>query len=343
MIYVYMILFAIIFMIGMFALYIIFSEYKPAPIEEADIIRNTRDENVEELKTITTFNLGYCSLDKDQDFFLEGGQSSRTLSKEKTFDNLISIEEYLKDLNHDFYFLQEVDTHGKRSANTNQLEHLTSGLNKYNISFAYNYRAKWVPVPWTHPMGSAYSGLVTLSKKEILSSTRISLEGQEVFPNSLFYPKRCMVVNKVQMTRNKVLYLINIHLSAYDKGGMYRSKQIRHILKYITNLYNSKTNYVIVGGDFNLLLDKSKYTDNLPAWVDLLPDELYDSEFRVVFDKKVNTVRSQEQPYKKGRNFETIIDGFIVSPNITVSKIETHDLGYKYTDHNPVTLSFKLK
>lgn len=341
--YVYAVLSVLVLGIGLFGLYIIFSEYKPAPIEEADVIRNTRDSKLDDLKTITTFNLGYCSLDKDQDFFLEGGASSRTISKEKTFDNLISIESYLKSLDSDFYFLQEVDTHGKRSANTNQVEHLASGLNKYNLTFAYNYRAKWVPLPWTHPMGSAYSGLLSLSKIPFLNSTRIALEGQETFPKSLFYPKRCMVVNEVQVTRNKKLYLINIHLSAYDLNAMYRSKQIAHILKYIKNVYNNKENYIIVGGDFNLLLDKSIYSKDMPSWVGVLPEELYASEFRVVFDKNINTVRSENQPYVKGENFETIIDGFIVSPNITVSKIEGVDLGYRHTDHNPVTLSFRLK
>jgi len=343
MIYVYILLSTVILGIGLFALYIIFSEFKPAPIEEAELIRNTRDSDLDVQKTITTFNLGYCSLDKDQDFFLEGGTSSRTISREKTFDNLITIEEHLKAFDSDFYFLQEVDTHGKRSANTNQVEHLASGLRNYNLSFAYNYKTKWVPIPWTHPMGSAFSGLLTLSKKPFLNTTRISLDGQENFPKSLFFPKRCMVVNEVQITRNKRLYLINIHLSAYDKDAMFRSKQIAHILKYITNVYNNKENYIIVGGDFNLLLDKSAYSDNMPSWVGTLPKELYDSEFRVIFDKKVNTVRSEDQPYVKGRNFETIIDGFIISPNITVSKIEAHDLGFKNTDHNPVTLSFRLK
>lgn len=343
MIYVLIPIIAILVIFGLFLVYIIITEYKPSPIEESEMIRNTREESLEDLKTITTWNLGYCSLDKDQDFFLEGGSSSRTLSKEKTFDNLISMEDFLKDLDSDFYFLQEVDVKGVRSANVDQLEHLTSGLNKYNVTFAYNYKAKWIPLPLMKPMGSAFSGLVSLSKLPIHQSTRISLEGQEVFPKSLFYPKRCMMVNDVQISKNKKLYFINVHLSAYDKDGEYRSKQIAHILKYITNLYNNKENYIIVGGDFNLLLDKSIYNNDMPDWVGTLPEELYESEFRVVFDKKVNTVRSEEQAYVKGVNFETIIDGFIVSPNITVSEIKTHDLGYEHTDHNPVTLSFRLK
>lgn len=328
--------------IGMFALYIIFTEYKPSPIEDAEKIRNSRDQQLNELMRVTTFNVGYFSLDKDQDFFLEGGKSSRTVSKEKTFDNLLSIEEYLKELNSDFYVFQEVDIAGRRSANINQVEHLASGLINYNVTFAYNYRAKWIPVPWTHPMGSAYSGLLTLSKKPIQNATRLSLEGQEVFPKSLFYPKRCMVINEINLSNRKKLYLINIHLSAYDKNGMYRSKQIQHIIRYITNLYN-ENNYIIVGGDYNLLLDKENYKEDMPSWVGVLPEIVYESAFSVVFDPTENTVRSQNQPYVKGENFETIIDGFIVSPNLEVVKVETHSLGFKYSDHNPVTLSFKIK
>jgi len=343
MIYVLMPLFALLLGIGLFTLYIIASEFKPAPIEETEKIRNNRDFKFEEIKTITTFNIGYCSLDKDQDFFLEGGTNDKRISRDEIFDNLLSITGIIKDLNSDFVLLQEVDTHGSRSANINQVEHITTEMHKYNLFFAYNYRAKFVPIPLLHPMGSAHSGLLTLSKKEFLNSTRISLDGQEEFPKSLFYPKRCMVVNEFQINRNKKLYLINVHLSAYDKGGMYRSKQIAHILKYINNLYNEKENYIIVGGDFNLLLDKKKYQEGMPEWVNMLPEELYASNFRVVFDPKVNSVRGEDMPYVKGRSFETIIDGFIISPNLTVSNIKTHDFGFEYTDHNPVTLSFKLK
>jgi len=329
--------------IAIFFLYLTLTEYKPLPTEPAERLRNTRDSELGDIKTITTFNLGYCSLDKEQDFFLEGGHNGKTISKERTFDNLISLTSVLEDLKSDFYLLQEVDTHGTRSANVNQVEHISSELNEYNISYAYNYKAKWVPIPISHPMGSAYSGLMTLSKKPYIKNTRYSLEGQEVFPKSLFFLKRCMVVNEIQIKKSKKLYIINIHLSAYDKEGQYRSKQIAHIMRFIEELYDPKENYIIVGGDFNLLLDQKKFSGDMPDWVGTLPQSVYDSKFRVIFDSKINTVRSEDQPYVKGENFEIVIDGFLVSPNITVSNIKTHDYGFEHTDHNPVTLSFKLK
>ena len=38
-----------------------------------------------------------------------------------------------------------------------------------------------------------------------------------------------------------------------------------------------------------------------------------------------------------------MIDGFVVSDNIKVKNIETLDLGFIYSDHNPVAMEFVLK
>ena len=342
MIYVLVPLISIFMGMALFFVYLALTEYKPDPIEESERLRNSRDEELQSEVTVTTLNMGYCSLDKDQDFFLEGGSGSSTSSKEKTFDNLITLTDYMKELDSDFYLLQEVDVRGKRSGNINQVEHITSEMNQYNLFFAYNYRAKWVPLPVFRPMGSAYSGLLNLSKKQFAKSTRIALDGQELFPKSLFFPKRAMVINEFKLANKKTLYLINVHLSAYDKDGMFRSRQIAHIQNFITELYDGKKNYVVVGGDFNLLLDSTRYKEDMPEWVSTLPEELLKSKFNVVFDPETNTVRSDDRPYTKGINFETIIDGFIVSPNVKNVKVKTHDLGFENTDHNPVTLTFTL-
>ena len=38
-----------------------------------------------------------------------------------------------------------------------------------------------------------------------------------------------------------------------------------------------------------------------------------------------------------------MIDGFIVSDNIEIINCETLDYGFKYSDHNPVLMKFKLR
>jgi hypothetical protein len=39
-----------------------------------------------------------------------------------------------------------------------------------------------------------------------------------------------------------------------------------------------------------------------------------------------------------GENYVTTIDGFVVSPNVAVESVRGFDLGFEYTDHQPVRL-----
>ena len=63
-------------------------------------------------------------------------------------------------------------------------------------------------------------------------------------------------------------------------------------------------------------------------------------------DPDVHTFRSLDRPYS-GADKDTfqyyVIDGFIVSSNIEVQSVETRDLGFVNTDHNPVLMECVLK
>jgi hypothetical protein len=37
-----------------------------------------------------------------------------------------------------------------------------------------------------------------------------------------------------------------------------------------------------------------------------------------------------------------VIDGFLVSPNVTVLEVRTADLGFRFSDHQPVTVRLRL-
>ena len=56
----------------------------------------------------------------------------------------------------------------------------------------------------------------------------------------------------------------------------------------------------------------------------------------------ISTTRYTNEPYTKD-SFVVILDGFIVSDNIEVSRVSNIDTGYKYTDHNPVVMKFLLE
>ncbi len=323
-------------------LYLAITEYKPKEIENAKIVKNNMVTKAKKGMSVTTLNIGYGSLDEAQDFFVEGGKGSRCISRERTQNNLKNIVKLLRRFDSDFYFLQEVDEPCQRSCFVNQLRYITKKFNDYNSTYVNNYKVKYVPLPLFRPMGSVISGLLSLSKYKITDSKRYQLKGEEPFFKRIFFLKRCMMVNTINYKDGKELVLINIHLSAYDKGGYLRKQQTKHLTEYIKEI--SKTQkYVIIGGDWNHLLDNSKFEESMPEWVGLLPESLFETGYKMIFDDTENTVRSEDKPYVKGENFETIIDGFLVSDGIEVVKVKTFNDVYKYTDHNPVTMTFKLK
>lgn len=323
--------------------YIIITDYAPEETEASEILRDNDVAITGTTFTLTTFNIGYCGLDEDQDFFMDGGTMSRSSSKSQTEANLENVRLFLETQNSDFYFLQEVDVKGTRSFDVNQQEFILDEFEEYSSTYSYNLKAKWIPIPIFNPLGSAYSGLMNLSRFSPDDSTRYKLPGDEPFPKKYFDLDRSIMEDVYTMENGKKLYMVNIHLSAYDKGGTIRAEQIQFMIDYINELYNDGEAYIIFGGDWNHLLDNSKYTDDLPEWVATIPDSLLETGFKLVYDTTVNTVRSDETAYEAGLSFETVIDGFLVSPNITVESIIGNDLQFENSDHNPVTLTFTLQ
>ena len=76
----------------------------------------------------------------------------------------------------------------------------------------------------------------------------------------------------------------------------------------------------------------------------LKPGKLFVSElphgFRYVYDASKPTCRLLNKPYdgNRGTTQLYVIDGFIVSDNLRVNLVETVDLNFASSDHNPVRL-----
>ena len=60
---------------------------------------------------------------------------------------------------------------------------------------------------------------------------------------------------------------------------------------------------------------------------------------------RVPTCRALAAPYDGNRNdlVAYVIDGFIVSSNVKVNSVETVDLNFRNTDHQPVSMEFTLQ
>lgn len=296
--------------------------------------------------TVLSWNVGYCGLGKESDFFMDGGSQVHPLSQELVEKNFAGIAQEIQARNADFTLLQEVDADSTRSG-INEYMLLRERLAEQSDAFALNFCTKFVPYPWP-PIGKVNSGLQTLSRYGISEATRISLPCPFSWPVSMVNLKRCLLVTRVPIADSeKELVLVNLHLEAYDdgEGKLAQSKQLR---AFVEEEY-AKGNYVVAGGDWNQLFPKSEKSwpnTHKELWTPVYLDEQELSEgWRYVWDASVPTCRLLNQPYDPKDEANTqyyVIDGFLISPNLKAERAETLDEGFEFSDHNPVLLTLSL-
>ncbi|WP_293181125.1 hypothetical protein, partial [Oceanithermus sp.] len=54
------------------------------------------------------------------------------------------------------------------------------------------------------------------------------------------------------------------------------------------------------------------------------------------YDATTPSNRAVNRPWQPGVNYVTVIDGFLVSPNVKVEEVHTENLDFAYSDHQPV-------
>ena len=324
------------------------AEYRPADVETvaADPGAEALLETGTEL-TLVSWNCGYGALGDNADFFMDGGKSVYTADRARVEQNLDGIREALKSLDPDLAVLQEVDVNSSRSYGQDERAVLREAMPGASEAFAYNFNTLYVPYP-VPPIGHVESGLYTLSRAKARTAERISLPCPFSWPIRLVNLKRCLLVSRFPVKgTDRELVLVNLHLEAYDSGEG-KEAQTRQLVSFMQAEYE-KGNYVIAGGDFNQRftnVDQSAYPVYEGMWQ---PGEIdaaaFGENFTLLADNTVPSCRSLDRAWagaeKEGFQFY-LIDGFIVSANVRTDEVKTLDLGFAFTDHNPVQLRFTL-
>lgn len=329
--------------------------------------------------TISTYNIGFGAHSQDYTFFmdkgetLEGKKTQGRWSKAKSLDEVIfntrGAIKTITDLSPDFCLFQEVDTQSTRSFKVDQYQMMKIGMPEYNSTFGNNFHTTYLPYPIHDMHGKSNSGIATFSKYSIISSTRYSLTVTDSL-SKLFDLDRCFVVNEFNTSDGNKLIIINVHMSAYDKGGVVKEKQLQELNSYLKTV-KELGYYVILGGDFNHdilsfnpLYDYdlennnpfSKYISHKkPDWLRMFFNEEktcdIESGYSIISSFNAPTVRDISVEWEIGRGYVTITDGFIVSDNVEVISSETivtkngkkNIEHFAYSDHDPVLLKFKFK
>lgn len=327
-------------------LFLTITEYKPAE-EEVLEVQQSEAETIDISKplTIMTWNTGYGALGENADFFMDGGAHVSTADKDEVLGNLEGIADVVNSVNPDIVLLQEVDKKSKRSHYVDEEAQLAETIAMNGAeSFAYNYKTYYVPYPLP-TIGRVEAGLMTMSRYSVEKATRLQLPCPFSYPIRLANLKRCVMIDRIAIPdSDRELVIINLHLEAYDSGEG-KIEQTNMLRKLLTE-EAAKGNYVIAGGDFNQEFsnaDTSGYPQIsedlwMPGTIDVTE---FGDDFTFVTDDTNPSCRSLDQPYAGSdrENFQYyLIDGFIVSGNVNVETINTLDLGFVSTDHNPVVM-----
>ncbi len=305
--------------------------------------------------TFAIWNIGYGGLGAEADFFfddegmLRSGSSMIYPPKELTQKFTKGIVSSIKSTDADFFMLQEVDVHSKRSHFINQFDTIKTNLPKYAAFFAPNYKLPSVTLPLFEPWhfyGKVHSGIATFGKYQPVESTRYQLPGSFAWPTRILQLDRCALLQRYDVYNGKQLILINIHNSAHDKDGSLKRQEMDFIKNLAIEEYE-KGNYIIAGGDWNECPPYFKFDAFMPGQGDdyfqhnieatFLPDD-----WQWIYDPTVPTNRKVADPYQAGATFVTLIDFFLTSPNVQVINVQGLHQNFQYADHQLVKMKLKL-
>lgn len=325
--------------------------------------------------SISTYNIGFGAYSQDYTFFLDTGYDdegnetcghwSKGRSKEEVEFNTNGAISNIQALNADFMLFQEVDTKSTRSYKINQNELITNAFSTCDNVHCVNFHSAYLPYPLYDMHGSVNAGLTILSKYKMQSAKRYEYTIADDF-SKLFDLDRCFAVTTIKVSNDKTLYIVDSHMSAYDKGGTIREKQMAQLNKFLDDCQKEGA-YVIVGGDFNhdLITYNPLYsytnenrafgvTKKAPDWVAYMFDENGKSPimdgYTIYAAENNPTCRNNDIEWTPGETFVCTVDGYIVSDNIKVTDIKAIQTkngkkgidGFAFADHEPVYMEFEL-
>ena len=287
---------------------------------------------------IMTWNIGYAGLGAESDFIMDGGRMLLPPGGGNVRRNLEGIASVLGTASPDILLMQEVARPGLLTRNVDVLGGVAAALPGYSAFFSSDIRTRLIP----GPLGLQH-GLASFTRLETESTELIRLAEEETAIMGFIQRRYHLQVTELEMA-GQPWTVINVHLSAFDAGGETRRRQLAEALD-IAQSYYQRGRAVIMGGDWNMRLAPTDfaYTTGEDAlfWVQDFPMDSLRPGWRIVTDPSVPTSRTNEQPYSEGVNYTSIIDGFIISPNVAAEEVRTLDLGFRHSDHQPVIARFR--
>ena len=286
-----------------------------------------------------TWNIGYGGLGNGADFFVDKGKSLRALSRQEIRQAASEIADTLKEAKADIICMQESASAGFLTRGVPVRDIINRALPNMRRFYWADLKTILLPAPLRFDHGMATYSALEETSSEIIGLT----QSDDYYFGFLkkYYVGQCTRLPIAGSERMWVV--INIHLSAFDAGGRVRTAQLREALAFGQREF-AKGHHVVFGGDWNMRLCPATFPHTTEeaylSWLVDFPTEALADGWQIILDPDTPTMRSLQKPYIPGENFTAVVDGFIVSPNVAAADVETIDLGFGPTDHQPVTAKF---
>jgi len=333
------------------------TDYQPEQVISLESTKpDTAPKVVEDsILSFITWNIGYGGLGAESNFSFDQGRmlfsgGAMVRPPEALSDkNHEGIFNFVRSTSADFFLFQEVDVEAKRSYGVNQFQHISDTLSRYAAAFSTNFQVKRVPLPVLEPWkvyGQVQSGLGSWSRFQPVESTRYQLPGEFAWPMRIFQLDRCAAMFRFKVKNGKELVVFNIHNSAHDREGELKRQEMAFLRELFLEEYK-KGNYVVAGGDWNQCPPFFKFDTFMPGKTQgyrqlNIEDGFLPDDWRWVYDPLTPSNRKAKYTYQPGETFVTIIDFFLISPNIQALGIKTLNQDFKYSDHQPVWMEVVL-
>ncbi|PHR93268.1 MAG: hypothetical protein COA69_04810 [Robiginitomaculum sp.] len=291
--------------------------------------------------SVLNWNLGYAGLGKDSDFVADGGEHFYPPSKDAVLGNLEGIRSVIATNRADIHIFQEISEPDMLTLGVDVLAGVRDSLPDDNWYFTNDISTRFIPQKSAMHHGMAFFSRL---KTDPVQTIRLPLEPTRL--NGTLKRQYHTQVREFKDANGEAWAIFNIHLSAFDANGNIRVQQFERLLEIVDTFYQDGK-HVVVGGDWNMQLIPTDFPHTTKQeylfWLKTLPHESLKPGWKMLVDETVPTARTNERPFVKGENYTTIIDGFLISPNVDSISLKTIDTNFEFTDHQPVWGEFRAK
>ncbi len=316
--------------------------YNRMTVPKYGVLAVTKNENKISFKTqltVLTWNIGFSALGAKADLVIDGGKNLRALPQGEIEKAAKAIANKVVDIDADAVLLQETANAGFLTRGVDVQGHINERLTAYSQCFWADFQTRFVPAPL-----KLCHGMASYARNHLLQTHALNLPQDPYYYYGFLKKYYGAIIQEYPIEGKTGLWVvINIHLSAFDEGANIRKLQMKALFDYAQKAYEAG-HYVIIGGDWNMRLSKTEFPHMSKGKAvfegyDLIQKDV-PKGWVICADPKAASLRSLSSAYVKGQTYTSIVDGFVISPNVSVKTIETIDLGFEHTDHHPVFARF---